>query len=72
MRLNTEDGEAIGKQYESMFKNYMESIDTDHSVSYTQRSIRISAILGDSFAPFPSSTVQNPFSNHANNTRQLP
>lgn len=51
LRLNTEDGEAIGKQYESMFENQRGSIDTEQSASYTQRSIRVSAIMGDPVAP---------------------
>lgn len=55
-----------------MFKNYMESVDTDQSASYTQRSIRISAILGDSFTPFPTQSVQNPFLTQTNKSRQLP
>ena len=59
LRLNTEDGEAIGKRYESMFENQRGSIDTDQSASYTQRSIRVSAIMGDQMAPLSQST--NPF-----------
>lgn len=43
-----------------MFENQRGSIDTDQSASYTQRSIRVSAIMGDPVVPFPSST--NPFS----------
>ena len=59
--MNTEDCEALGKQYESMFKNPRDSIDTEQSASYTQRSIRVSAIMGDSAVPLPSSSVGNPF-----------
>jgi len=52
LRLNTEDREALGEQYESLFENPKASVDTEQSQAYTQRSIRISALMGDPLAPF--------------------
>lgn len=45
-----------------MFENNRGSIDTDQSASYTQRSIRVSAIIGDPIVDLPSANSFNPFS----------
>lgn len=45
-----------------MFENAGGSIDSEQSASISRRSIRVSAIMGDSVVPLPQSSVTNPFS----------
>ena len=45
-------------------------MDTEQSQAYTQRSIRISALMGDPLAPFALPQLQEPFSQ--NQTAKIP